>query len=422
VKKPKDGVALDEIGKVGRGKSKNRPRNEPSLYGGDYPFIQTGDIKHSNLYITQYTQTYNEKGLAQSKLWDPGTLCITIAANIAETAILSFPACFPDSVIGFIPNKEKSDVRFIKYCMDTYKIHMQAISQGTTQDNLSLEKLLSVRFKIPLIPIQQKIAGILSCYDDLIENNNKRIALLERAAEEIYSEWFIRMRFPGWKQVKFMKGVPLGWEIMSIGSICSQMNSGGTPSRRMPNYWTDGTINWFKTGELQDGFLYDSEEKITDLGLQKSSARIYEPGTIMMAIYGSPTVGRLGIVTEKSTCNQATLGMNANLKYISNQFLFYKLKEFRDYFNSISQGAAQQNISKEKVYKTPCLVPSKNVVDLFDETIFPLWKNLNLISQTNKKYKYSRDLLLSRLVSGRLPVEGLDIRFPSSMQTDVLKG
>ncbi|MCI0732087.1 MAG: hypothetical protein L0332_35930 [Chloroflexi bacterium] len=93
---------MNELGFVGRGKSKHRPRNEPSLYGGPYPLFQTGDIKAANLYLQDYNQTYNEKGLAQSKLWEPGTLCITIAANIAETAILGIRACFPDSVVGFI--------------------------------------------------------------------------------------------------------------------------------------------------------------------------------------------------------------------------------------------------------------------------------------------------------------------------------
>lgn len=93
---------LDALGFVGRGKSRHRPRNAAFLYGGSYPFFQTGDIKAANLLLTEYTQTYSEEGLAQSKLWKPGTLCITIAANIAESAILGIEGCFPDSVVGFV--------------------------------------------------------------------------------------------------------------------------------------------------------------------------------------------------------------------------------------------------------------------------------------------------------------------------------
>lgn len=113
-----DLLTLDDLGILGRGRSRHRPRDEISLYGGIYPFIQTGDVKHAPFYINTYSQTYNEKGLAQSKLWNPGTLCITIAANIADTAILNIKVCFPDSILGFIPYKDKSDVRFVKYSFD----------------------------------------------------------------------------------------------------------------------------------------------------------------------------------------------------------------------------------------------------------------------------------------------------------------
>src|SRR5215471_20504394 len=106
---------LPELGELNRGRSRFRPRYAEHLYGGPYPFIQTGDIKNSSGRITQYTQTYSEAGLAQSRLWPARTMCITIAANIAETAILTFPACFPDSVVGFIADESKCDVRFIEY-------------------------------------------------------------------------------------------------------------------------------------------------------------------------------------------------------------------------------------------------------------------------------------------------------------------
>jgi len=160
--------SLDELGFVGRGKSKHRPRDAPHLYNGPYPFVQTGDIKHSNLYITEYDQTYSEAGLEQSKLWKKDTLCITIAANIADTAILGFDACFPDSVIGFVPNKEKADVRYIKYLFDILQERYKKISHGAAQDNLSQEKLLSLKFPIPSLQVQTKIADILSAYDSLI--------------------------------------------------------------------------------------------------------------------------------------------------------------------------------------------------------------------------------------------------------------
>ena len=164
-------LTLDKLGTVSRGKSKHRPRNDKILFGGRYPFVQTADVKAAEFYLTEYTTTYNEKGLEQSKLWKAGTLCITIAANIAETAILGIDACFPDSIMGFVPFKEVSNVKFIKYAFDILKRDCQKISQGTAQDNLSWQKLSTIKFPAPPIEIQNKIADILSAYDDLIENN-----------------------------------------------------------------------------------------------------------------------------------------------------------------------------------------------------------------------------------------------------------
>ena len=153
--------SLDELGSVSRGRSKHRPRNDVSLFGGEYPFIQTADVKEANLYLTEYSETYNEKGLKQSKLWKAGTLCITIAANIADTAILGIDACFPDSIMGFIPYEGIANVKFIKYAFDMLQRDCRQISQGTAQDNLKKKKLSTIRFPAPNVKIQNKIADYI---------------------------------------------------------------------------------------------------------------------------------------------------------------------------------------------------------------------------------------------------------------------
>jgi len=115
----------------------------------EYPFIQTADVKDAQLYIDSYSATYNDLGLAQSKLWPARTLCITIAANIADTAILDFPACFPDSIIGFIADETKVNVKYVKYFYSLFQRNLQKISQGAAQDNLNLENMILL--KIPAI-------------------------------------------------------------------------------------------------------------------------------------------------------------------------------------------------------------------------------------------------------------------------------
>ncbi len=164
-----------ELGQMQRGKSKHRPRDDEKLYGGAYPFIQTGDIKKANLYIKEYERTYSNYGLSQSKLWSKGTLCITIAANIAETAILGLNACFPDSVIGWISNEKITNNIFIKYYFDFYKTQLKRLSVGGAQENLNLDKLENVYFHIPTLPEQNGITNLLTKIDELIETQIKII-------------------------------------------------------------------------------------------------------------------------------------------------------------------------------------------------------------------------------------------------------
>ncbi|MCP6761512.1 MAG: restriction endonuclease subunit S [Fischerella sp. CENA71] len=143
--------------------------------------MQTGEVKEASLYITNYSQTYNEKGLAQSKLWNAGTLLITIAANIAETAILTFSACFPDSVVGFIADSNQVSAEFIKYSIDTIKVRMRNVSTGAAQDNLSLEKIRIFDFLVPDKETMQLFTRItnpmfLQMKNLLVTNENLRQA------------------------------------------------------------------------------------------------------------------------------------------------------------------------------------------------------------------------------------------------------
>ena len=145
----------------GRGKSKHRPRNDKKLYGGKYPFIQTGDIRNSNHIVKKYSQTYNENGLAQSKLWSKGTVCITIAANIAETAVLDFDACIPDSIIGIYVDETKANNIFVEYMLQSFKLFLQAQGKGSAQDNINMGTFKNQTFPFPDVNTQRMIASNL---------------------------------------------------------------------------------------------------------------------------------------------------------------------------------------------------------------------------------------------------------------------
>lgn len=188
---------LEEIATTfGRGKSKHRPRNAPILYGGKYPFIQTGDIRNADHFITAYSQTYSEAGLSQSKLWPKGTICITIAANIAETGILGFDACFPDSVIGVVTNPKEAVVGFVEYLLQSFKVRLQAMGKGSAQANINMGTFENERFPFPPVAEQNQIVAKL----DALSAETTRLAMLyaqKLAALEELKKSLLHQAFAG---------------------------------------------------------------------------------------------------------------------------------------------------------------------------------------------------------------------------------
>lgn len=169
-------ATLSQVGWLDRGRSKHRPRNAPHLYGGSYPFVQTGDIRHADTFISHVDTSYSEAGLAQSRLWPRGTMCITIAANIGKTAILSIEACFPDSVVGFIPVSDKVSVRYVEYFMRSIQERLENSAPATAQKNINLETLAKVAIPIPPLYEQNHIVSVLDRAFTAAKENERTIA------------------------------------------------------------------------------------------------------------------------------------------------------------------------------------------------------------------------------------------------------
>jgi type I restriction enzyme S subunit len=181
-------ATMPQLGELNRGKSKHRPRDDQALYGGPYPFIQTGDVRRSDGSITQFTQTYSQFGLAQSRLWPSGTLCITIAANIAETGILKLEACFPDSVVGFIPQMGSPTVEYVECFIRTARDRLDRFASATAQKNINLEVLEAVAIPTPPLAEQARIVAevdrLLSIIREVeaeVDANLKRALALRQA-------------------------------------------------------------------------------------------------------------------------------------------------------------------------------------------------------------------------------------------------
>lgn len=392
---------LNQLGTVSRGRSRHRPRDAAHLYGGPHPFIQTGDVKHAGLYINDYTQSYSDAGLAQSKLWPVGTLCITIAANIADTAILGIDACFPDSVIGFTPDPHEADARFVKYLFDaTIKRRAQQFSQGATQDNLSQEKLLSLEFDVPRVDEQKPIADILSTYDDLIENNRRRMALLAESARLLYREWFVRLRFPGHEHTRIVDGVPEGWERNTLAELTLFLKRGITPAY---DDEAEGLVINQKC--IRDGRV--------NLGLARRQSKEVKPerliqlGDVLVNSTGEGTLGRVAQV--KTLLPNCTVDTHVTIVRpkdgIARHYFGLAVMAWEPRFSTMGKGATNQTeLSPATIGGVGIVMPSRTLLEQFELFAEPLYEQVvNLVAQ-NEKLRAARDLLLPRLMSGDIVV------------------
>ena len=376
-------VTLNDLGYVNRGRSKHRPRNAPELYGGQYPFVQTADIKHAGLYLNEYGQTYSQKGLEQSRLWPAGTLCITIAANIADTAILGCDACFPDSVIGFIPDDKKCDVRYVKYLFDTQlQMALKQLSQGVAQDNLSKDKLLSIKFCVPDLPVQRRIADVLSAYDDLIENNRRRIAILEETARLLF-------------QTDIVGG---DWPCVPVSELIAINPKVAKPRNTIVRYVPMSALS--TSGMTVD--LHEIEMR------SKATSVCFVNGDVLLArITPCLENGKTAYVNflgdDEVACGSSEFIVMRGQK-VSPYFTYCtaRLEAFRSIAIKSMVGASGRQRVQESCFKDFSIqYPGSVALHRFDQTVKPMFQQIAFLSKQNAMLVAARDMLLPRLMKGQ---------------------
>ena len=305
--------------------------------------------------------------------------------------------------VGVIP--EKADTRFVFYFFrhsDTVqKIKNHALTSGVPHINLGILR----EFEIPLPPlrVQHEIAAILSAYDDLIENNRRRMALLEESARLLYREWFVRLRFPGHEHTRIVDGVPDGWEINRIGDIADCVG-GGTPSTNVPAYWEDGSITWVTPTDVtrnQHFVLLEAERKITEAGLKSSSSKLVPPYAILMTSRAS--VGFFAIAGRDVCTNQGFISIVPQ-DIVFSTFLLFQFSERVEEIRAMGSGSTYPEVSRGKFREFQVLIPPKRLVADFDEQATLLFKQIRVLKQQNQKLRAARDLLLPRLMSGEIAV------------------
>lgn len=415
---------LGDLGEVNRGRSRHRPRYAEHLYGGPYPFIQTGDIKNSGGRITRYQQTYSEAGLAQSRMWPPGTMCITIAANIAETGILTFPACFPDSVVGFVAADDgKCDVHFIEYTFRHLRERIQHEASGTVQDNINLETLDRLRFPLPPLAEQRAIAHILGTLDDKIELNRRMSETLEAMARALFKSWFVDFDpvrakaagqelslsravaadFPDSFEESELGEIPRGW---AVGSILehARLISGGTPKTDRAEYW-DGPILWASAKDVSqspDSILIHTERTITSKGLEESATQTV-PAFCSVVVARGATTGRMVLLGRDMAMNQTCYALTTTTQ--TPFALYCRLRVAIEGLVHAAHGSVFDTITTSTFASSRVLLPPRSVLTAFEERVAPLFRRVLVCIEESRTLAALRDALLPKLISGELRVK-----------------
>ena len=387
--------SLSEIAKdFGRGKSKHRPRNDARLYGGDIPFIQTGDISEAGKWIENYSQTYSAFGLQQSKQWEKGTLCITIAANIAETGLLGFDACFPDSIIGFVANPKFAITEYVYYYLNSIKDYLANKSYGSAQDNLNLSTFSSLKIPVPSLEIQSRIVQVLDNFDTVcndlkiglpkeIELRQKqyeyfRDKLLTFVAEGEYTDSTVQYRQDLIRLLTWVFGpirVKLG-QVVNLQRGKRLVKKQLTAAGSFPVY----------------------QNSLTPLGYFEQSNRVKETSFVICA----GAAGEIGYSDTDFWAADDVYTLETS-EDISDKFMYYVLLSKQDRLKSQVRKASIPRLSKDAIDKVIFYLPSfteqeriVSILDNFNTLTTSISEGLpKEIEQRQKQYAYWREQLFN---------------------------
>jgi type I restriction enzyme S subunit len=316
--------------------------------------------------------------------------------------------------VGFVPDPAKADVRFIKYYMDTLKVQMQSVSRGTTQDNLSLDKLLTFDFLIPSLPVQQRIAGVLAAYDELIENSQRRIRILETMARALYREWFVNFRFPGHEKVRKVPSalgeIPEGWEILTLNDAVDDIVDyrGKTPGK-LNGEWSQEGIVALSALNVKAGRLVnlDKSRRISEDLYSRWMKNPLRRGDILMT--SEAPLGELFFLNkdERFCLSQRLFSIRANASRIAPVILFFSLgsEATQQELRSRASGATVSGIRQAELRNIRVLVPSRTVQSLLAPILSGLVDLASTLMDSVNNLRRTRDLLLPRLLSGQIKFE-----------------
>ena len=400
---------------------------DPANFDGDVPWLTPKDLSspHSR-YVKRGERNLSSKGFesCSAQLLPANSVLLSSRAPIGYLAIAANPIATNQGFRSLIV-RPAYDHEFLYYWLSGNIEELERHSSGSTFKELSGTALKQIRLRLPVDRDEQRaIARILGTLDNKIELNRRMNATLEAMARALFQSWFVDFDpvrakldgrppaaldpataalFPEHLDESKLGHIPRGWEVKTIESLCGVITSGGTPARMHKAYWEPATVPWFKTGELMDGPLIDAEERISEDGLANSACKLWPAGTILFALYASPTVGRFGVLTKPGTANQAAAALIAKPAY-GVPFLMGLLYEARAELQRVAVGAAQQNINQGVLKSHVVIAPPPALAKAYSDKVAPWFEQRIKLAEQSRTLATLRDTLLPKLLSGELSV------------------
>lgn len=368
-------------------------------------YIDISSVSHGVLQgYTTYTIA-EAPSRARREVKQGDTLFSTVRPNLRSYFYVR--EC-PDNAVastGFavLRAKKTANERFIYYLVteNSFVHWLTLVAKGSAYPAVDSNDFKNVKVTVPDLPTQTRITGILSTYDDLIENNNRRIALLEKAAEELFKEWFVRYRFPGYESSTFLNGLPEGWEVRRIHEF-GRIETGKTPSMEVPNYY-GSDIMFIKTPDMHgNAYIIESDEYLSIAGHKTQPKKLLPANSIMVSCIGTGGITAINAFQAHTNqqINSIILNDEMNLEWL--YFTCKALKHVIELFGAT--GTTMTNLSKGKFEKLKVITPKFDLVKAYHEKTSTMFKLLLKLLLQNQNLARQRDMLLPRLMSGKLEV------------------
>lgn len=374
-----------------------------------YKMLRTSDIREGKINLENLncvTKEVYEKWTRRGKL-QKGDVIFTREAPLGEAGLVREEKNYflGQRLVLFRANDKICDGRFLMYSLLWHDNKQAIISKGvgSTVAHLRVPECENIEIKAPDLDIQHRIADILSAYDDLIENNQKQIKLLEEAAQRIYKEWFVDLRFPGYENTKIVDGVPEEWRVASIADICDTVG-GGTPSTKIQSYYEKGDILWVTPTDITRNFslaLLDTEKKITPEGLKNSSANMLPAETILMTSRAS--VGFFGMCKYEVCTNQGFISCIPKRENLQ-MYLLFNLKSRVEEIRQKAGGSTYLEISKTVFRELKIILPKDEVLAEYQKNVHDIFDEIYCRTEMIKSLVDMRNRLLPKLMSGEVEV------------------